>query len=88
MGDHEENLSQCLEQAKQLFSAKFRGEAPTVAVCAPGRVNLIGEHTDYNNGLVLPMASWVEFRKRGSLSIGIFVNDCGRPFHLVHSCLL
>lgn len=37
------------------FQKKY-GHAPTVAACAPGRVNLIGEHTDYNDGFVLPMA--------------------------------
>lgn len=38
------------------FEEKFgRGARPRVAL-APGRVNLIGEHTDYNGGLVLPMA--------------------------------
>ena len=29
-------------------------EAPTVIASAPGRVNLLGEHTDYNGGYVLP----------------------------------
>lgn len=37
------------------FSARF-GRPPTVLARAPGRVNLIGEHTDYNDGFVLPMA--------------------------------
>ena len=37
------------------FEKKFGGEA-THAAFAPGRVNLIGEHTDYNDGFVLPMA--------------------------------
>ena len=44
-----------LDQARVLFFETFGGE-PTVAVLAPGRVNLIGEHTDYNEGFVLPMA--------------------------------
>lgn len=43
----------------ELFYQKFKdyfGEYPTVLVRAPGRINLIGEHTDYNNGFVLPAA--------------------------------
>jgi galactokinase len=32
------------------------GEEPQALFAAPGRVNLIGEHTDYNDGLVLPCA--------------------------------
>jgi len=37
------------------FTATY-GEEPGVVWSAPGRVNLIGEHTDYNEGLVLPFA--------------------------------
>ncbi len=37
------------------FERRF-GHAPELAVRAPGRVNLIGEHTDYNDGWVLPCA--------------------------------
>ena len=38
-----------------LFQEAF-GAAPRAAASAPGRVNLIGEHTDYNGGPVLPIA--------------------------------
>jgi galactokinase len=43
------------EQAIALFHAAF-GSPPAHAASAPGRVNLLGEHTDYNGGPVLPMA--------------------------------
>ncbi|MEO0972174.1 MAG: galactokinase [Pseudomonadota bacterium] len=41
--------------AEQAFATRFGG-APAVIGEAPGRVNLIGEHTDYNGGKVLPTA--------------------------------
>ena len=43
------------------FTQHF-GHAPTLHVRAPGRVNLIGEHTDYNDGFVLPCA--IDFETR------------------------
>ncbi|MGH9525220.1 MAG: galactokinase [Terriglobales bacterium] len=52
--------------AHEGFGAVFGG-APEVVARAPGRVNLIGEHTDYNEGLVLPVAisldTWTAARK-------------------------
>ena len=39
----------------ELFTRCF-GHSPRWVVAAPGRVNLIGEHTDYNEGFALPMA--------------------------------
>lgn len=42
-------------EIRQLFIDQF-GVEPTVIGIAPGRVNLIGEHTDYNDGFVFPAA--------------------------------
>src|SRR5687768_6820501 len=47
------------------FERRF-GESPEFVARAPGRVNLIGDHTDYNDGFVLPMAIdravWIALR--------------------------
>jgi len=47
---------------REVFEQRF-GRPCAVVARAPGRVNLIGEHTDYNDGFVLPMAleqcTWV-----------------------------
>lgn len=44
------------QQVSELFSRYF-GTKPTLLAFAPGRVNLIGEHTDYNGGFVMPCAT-------------------------------
>lgn len=53
------NTSQNSKSDVAVAAAKFEelfGSPPEVAVFAPGRVNLIGEHTDYNDGFVFPFA--------------------------------
>jgi galactokinase len=44
-----------LQMVLDLFASRFGGE-PSGVWSAPGRVNLIGEHTDYNDGFALPFA--------------------------------
>src|ERR1700679_888657 len=49
-------MQQDLTALKEQFTRLFGGGGKTHVVRAPGRVNLIGEHTDYNDGFVFPMA--------------------------------
>ena len=60
------------DAAVRLFVATF-GASPAHVAVAPGRVNLIGEHTDYNGGLCLPMAlphaTYAAFRPRADSRI-------------------
>jgi galactokinase len=49
------SLQELSSFATQEFT-KHYGRAPKWIAAAPGRVNVIGEHTDYNDGFVLPMA--------------------------------
>ena len=62
------------------FDAAF-GAPPSAAARAPGRVNLIGEHTDYNGGLVLPaaieLATLVAVRMRPDSSVLGFSRERG-----------
>lgn len=44
-----------IENVKESFVDNFN-TSPTLIIKSPGRINLIGEHTDYNNGFVLPAA--------------------------------
>ncbi len=48
-------MSTNIDKTRAAFRAAF-GREPEGSVRAPGRVNLIGEHTDYNDGFVLPIA--------------------------------
>ncbi|XP_028826318.1 galactokinase [Denticeps clupeoides] len=56
MANSSPTVDDLLVRAREVYLQTFGGQGPDVAVCAPGRVNLIGEHTDYNQGFVLPMA--------------------------------
>ena len=67
-----------LEEVVGLFSEHFR-EPPAIVVRAPGRVNLIGEHTDYNDGFVLPLAIdravWLALRPRADRMVHIWSSE-------------
>jgi len=60
------------------FAERF-GRPPRWVVRAPGRVNLIGEHTDYNDGFVLPLAIdraiWIALEPRQDLQVTVHSLD-------------
>jgi galactokinase len=61
------------------------GQPPTWVVRAPGRVNLIGEHTDYNAGFVLPLAIdravWIALRPDSDGYVVVQSLDFGAQAH-------
>lgn len=69
------------ERLLTTFESQF-GEEPAVTVRGPGRVNLIGEHTDYNDGFVLPMAInravWIALRPRPDTLVQLTALDMGQ----------
>jgi galactokinase len=54
-----------MDPVKQSHVEEF-GKAPEIIAWAPGRVNLMGEHTDYNDGFVFPMA--IDFTVRVAIT--------------------
>jgi galactokinase len=67
-----------LEQARSTFADRFGGE-PSSFGCAPGRVELLGNHTDYNGGLV--MAAAID---RYTIVVGRRVTDRTARVHSVN----
>jgi galactokinase len=66
--DNRGNFMQDLNKLWKIFNEKFDDSGLTKgAFSAPGRVNLIGEHTDYNDGFILPMAIEKEIVMLGQL---------------------
>ena len=69
------------ERVVAAYRRKWR-EEPELLVRAPGRVNLIGEHTDYNDGFVLPMAIerevWIALRRRPDTTVSVHSLDYAR----------
>lgn len=69
--------SEVLQQYRNLY-----GTDPQWIVRAPGRVNLIGEHTDYNDGFVLPMAidraTWIALGPTDDRIVRVHLMDFSR----------
>ncbi len=67
-----------LDRVIDSFTVHY-GHAPDLVVRAPGRVNLIGEHTDYNDGFVLPCAigpaTMVALSKREDDRVDVIATD-------------
>lgn len=61
-----------------VFQSHFSAD-PALIVRAPGRVNLIGEHTDYNDGFVMPLAIdravWIALRPAGGRVVRAYSLD-------------
>lgn len=69
-----------MRPTEELAAAAYRnrfGEDPEIVASAPGRVNLIGEHTDYNGGFALPCA----IDRRVAVACGETVSEADALLH-------
>jgi galactokinase len=80
---------------KQRTITAFRqryGVGPDFIARAPGRVNLLGEHVDYNEGFVMPVAidrdTMIAFRKSGSQTSSVYALDLGEETEFDHLSIL
>lgn len=71
------------ESLNQIFNEKFAVDAQVFAK-SPGRINIIGEHTDYNNGFVLPAAIdkyiYVAVSERTDSELHLFSGDYNEAY--------
>jgi len=76
------------ERLVEEFQARFPRSGPIQIVEAPGRVNLLGEHTDYNAGFVFPMAIDAGIQLAGALNGTAQVNLYSLDYAAQESFLL
>lgn len=73
-----------IEKIRQLFASHFGTTNTPVIARSPGRINIIGEHTDYNNGYVLPAAinkaAYIALSFSDDDRINMVAHDMGETF--------
>src|ERR1044072_6196188 len=71
-----------IKNLQQVFRDRFQKEP--LIIGAPGRVNLIGEHTDYNNGFVLPGAVdkkiYIAIAPNGTNTVNVFASQFNESY--------
>ena len=72
------NKNKLIKETTKLFSEKF-SQTPEIISISPGRINIIGEHIDYNGGLAMPVAIdkyiCVAISKNKNKKINVFSMD-------------
>ncbi len=79
------------ERLKIKYTALF-DESPSLLVRSPGRINIIGEHTDYNNGFVLPAsinkAVYVAIGPRQDNEVHLYADEYNEAYQSNLSAIL